>query len=158
MKMLNNDLKQQLKQVFGQLTNDVTIALFTDGGNCQTCAETLAFMEELEPLSDKLHLERYDTIGNRDLADRYHVTMVPSLVLLDAERTYHGIKFNGIPAGHEINSFISALLEVSGNVSPVSEDLAEEVSAFNKPINIKVLSPSVVPTVQRPYKRHISSL
>lgn len=138
MKMLNNDLEKQLSEVFTQLTNDVTIALFTDKGTCQSCLETKDFMEELEPLSEKLHLVQYDLEENSDLAEKYNVQMVPSIVLLDHNLNYEGVKFNGIPAGHEINSFIPALLEVSGTVSELPEDLTAEIEAIDKPVNIKV--------------------
>ena len=138
MKMLNNELENQLKKVFEQLTNDVTIALFTDKGSCESCAQTKAFMEELVPLNDKLHLVNYTLEEESDLAKTYNVTMVPSIVLLDKNGNYKGIKFNGIPAGHEINSFIPALLEVSGTESELPNDLTKIIQAFDKPINIKV--------------------
>lgn len=137
-KMFNADLQKQLKEVFEGLSNDVTIALFTEAGDCYTCAETISYMEEFEELSEKIHLKKYDIHSNADLAKAYHVEMVPSIVLLDAEGTYRGVKFNGIPAGHEINSFISALLEVSGNLSSVPEDLTKRIENIKKPVNIKV--------------------
>jgi len=138
MKMLNSDLQKQLEEVFTQLTNDVTIALFTDKGSCESCSDTKEFMEELVPLSKKLHLVNYDLDEHSDLAEKYNVKMVPSIVLLDNNLIYNGVKFNGIPAGHEINSFIPALLEVSGTISELPEDLTAEIEAIDKPINIKV--------------------
>lgn len=156
MKMLNNELEKQLKEVFEQLTNDVTIALFTDKGSCESCAETKTFMEELEPLNDKLHLVNYTLEENSDLAKAYNVTMVPSIVLLDKDGNYKGIKFNGIPAGHEINSFIPALLEVSGTESELPYDLTKVIQAFDKPINIKVFvtlaCPHCAGAVQKAHK------
>lgn len=137
MKMFNADLEAQLKEVFNDLTNDVTIALFTEEG-CYSCEETTSYMEEVEALSDKIHLEKYTLSENQDLATRYQVEMVPSIVLLDSEKNYKRIKFNGIPAGHEINSFIPALLEVSGTVSELPEDLTKRIESIDQPVNIKV--------------------
>jgi len=138
MKMLNNEVENQLRDVFTQMTDEVTLALFTDGSDCQTCKETQSFMEELEPLNDKLHLSLYNINTDKELAESYHVTMVPSIVLLDAKGDYHGVKFNGIPAGHEINSFIPAILETSGTISALPDDLTKEIENINKPVNIKV--------------------
>lgn len=156
MKMLNNDLEKQLTEVFEQLTSDVTIALFTDKGSCESCSETKAFMEELEPLNEKLHLVHYDLNDNSDLAKEYNVVMVPSIVLLDKDLNYNGVKFNGIPAGHEINSFIPALLEVSGTTSELPEDLTREIESLDKPINIKVFvtlaCPHCAGAVQKAHK------
>lgn len=137
-KMFNDDLQKQLREVFEGLIDEVTIALFTEAGDCYTCAETIGYMEEFDELSDKIHLKKYDINENADLAKIYHVEMVPSIVILDAQDNYRGVKFNGIPAGHEINSFISALLEVSGNFSEVPEDLTKRIEKINKPVNIKV--------------------
>jgi len=138
MKMLNNEIEQQLRDVFTQLENKVTIALFTDQNDCATCKETKEFMEELLPLSDKLELVQYDIDKDTDLAEKFNVEMVPSIVLLDQNGDYKRIKFNGIPAGHEINSFIPALIEVSGAESQLPEDMTKAIMAINKPIDIKV--------------------
>jgi glutaredoxin-like protein len=116
----------------------VTIALFTQEGECITCEETLSYMQEVEELSDKIHLVNYDLNKDKELAEKYNVKMVPSIVLLDKNKEYHGVKFNGIPAGHEINSFIPALLEVSGHVSEMPKELEERIMKIDKPMNIKV--------------------
>jgi len=138
MKMFNEEIQGQLREVFEELKGDVTIALFTKEGECITCEETKAYMQEVEELSDKLHLVEYDMEKNSDLAEEYNVKMVPSIVLLDSNKEYHGVKFNGIPAGHEINSFIPALLEVSGHVSEMPKELEERIMKIDKPMNIKV--------------------
>ncbi len=138
MKMLNSEISTQLQEVFEQLQNKVTIALFTDGGDCQTCKETESYMNELVDLSDKLSLASYNVNTDVELAKKYGVEMVPSIVLLNADGQFQGVKFNGIPAGHEINSFIPALIEVSGAQSELPEDIISAVAAVDKPVNIKV--------------------
>ena len=57
---------------------------------------------------------------------------------MDHNEEYHRVKFNGIPAGHEINSFISALIEMSGAESEVPAELLERIQKIDKPVNIKV--------------------
>lgn len=138
MKLLNEEIQGQLKEVFTGMVNEVTIALFTKEGECYSCEETAGFMGELEELSDKIHLKKYDLVKDSGLAKVYNVQMTPSIVLLDSKGDYKGIKFNGIPAGHEINSFIPTLLEVSGAVSEVPEKLRKQVDRISKPVNIKV--------------------
>ncbi|WP_459480983.1 protein disulfide oxidoreductase [Clostridium saccharoperbutylacetonicum] len=137
MKLFNKELEEQLKDVFSNLVDDVNILLFTDN-NCDSCAATIDFVDEIEALSDKIHLEKYTLSDNADLADKYNVKLAPSLVLLDAKRNYLGIKFNGVPAGHEINSFISTILEVSGAQKGLPESIVARIKAIDKPVNIKV--------------------
>lgn len=138
MNMFNEELQGQLKEVFKDLKDNVTIALFTKEGECYTCEETRAYMQEVTELSDKLALNVYDIEKDADKAKAYHIEMVPSIVLLNAMGEYQGVKFNGIPAGHEINSFITALLEVSGHESAVSKELEDRIKKIDKPVNIKV--------------------
>ncbi|MGB4589836.1 MAG: thioredoxin family protein [Clostridiaceae bacterium] len=138
MNMFNEELQGQLKEVFKDLKDNVTIALFTKEGECYTCEETRAYMQEVTELSDKLALNVYDIEKHADKAKAYHIEMVPSIVLLNAKEEYQGVKFNGIPAGHEINSFITALLEVSGHESAVSKELEDRIKKIDKPVNIKV--------------------
>lgn len=137
-KLFNPEIEKQLQEVFENLTDKVTIALFTKDSGCETCPDTKQYMEEISALSSKIDLAYYSIDQHKDLAEEYNVKMVPSMVLLDAEGKYKGVKFNGIPAGHEINSFIGALMEVSGTESPMPEDLTKRIEAIEKPVNIKV--------------------
>ena len=138
MKLLNDELRGQLKEVFADMKDEVTLAVFTKEGTCNTCEETLAFMEEVESLSDKIHLKKLDLDKNADLASAYDVKMVPSIVLLDKDEKHVGVKFNGIPAGHEINSFIPGILEVSGAGEHLPEEYLKQLEGLTKPVNIKV--------------------
>lgn len=155
MKFFNEENEKQLKEVFGGLKGDVTIALFTEG-DCNTCKETGDFMSEIAALSDRIHLKSYDLKKDAQKAFEYGVTMVPSIVLLDPNGAYRGIKFNGIPAGHEINSFIPAILEISGAASEMPKDLEDRIMAIDEPTNIKVFvtlsCPHCAGAVQKAHK------
>lgn len=137
MKLITDDIRKQLEPIFDEMKENVTIAVFTKSGTCHTCAETLSFMEEIADISDNIYLQTY-TEDNKDLVEAYHIEMYPSIVLLDGEGLYHGVKFNGMPAGHEFNSFIPAILETSGLGQDLPANLADQVAAVDKPINIKV--------------------
>jgi glutaredoxin-like protein len=137
MKMFTPDLEKQLKEIFAVMPGDVTIALFTEPG-CPTGEETDGLMEEVAALNEHIRLVRYDLKKDAAKAAEYHVERVPTIVLLDSAGAYRGIKFNGIPAGHEINSFIPALLEVSGATSEMPKEFADRIAAIAKPIHIQV--------------------
>ena len=139
------------------MPKDLTIALFIDKAKgCQSCEETSSYMEEVSELSERIHLQVYDINEDLDKAKEYNVVMVPSIVLLDSEGTYHGVKFNGMPAGHEINSFIPDLLETSGLESEVPEPLKSQIEGIDKPVNIKVFvtlsCPHCAGAVQKAHK------
>lgn len=138
MKYLNEEVKNQLSEILSGMKDEVNILVFTKEEPCETCEETRDFLNEFASVSNKLNLEMLDIKTDALKANDYNVTLTPSIVLLDKERNYKRIKFNGIPTGHEINSFISSLMEVSGNTSKLPADISERLSKISKPMNIKV--------------------
>ena len=135
---MNEEIQNQLRDIFKEMKNDVTMVLFTKAGECYSCEETLGLLEEVSELSDKIHLKTLDFDKDTDLVKQYNIEMVPSFVILNSKDEYTGVKFNGIPAGHEINSFIPALIEMSGAESDVPAELVDRIKSINKPVNIKV--------------------
>lgn len=135
-KLLNEEIQKQLREVFNELKDSVHMVLFTEGDNCESCEATQSLLNEVAELSDKLKLSVHDLTSEE--AKTYDITMAPAFVMLDGQGVYKGVKFNGIPAGHEINSFISALLEMSGAESEVPPEILERIAKIDKPINIKV--------------------
>lgn len=160
MKMLDDDTIKQLTELFAFLPQDITLAVFTDG-DCNTCPETRQFMQEISELSDKIHFTAYDIKDAPDQAALYNIEMVPAVVLLDSEGRYSRVKFNGIPAGHEVNSFLYALIEVSGIVSEIPPEMAARIQAIAKPVNIKVFVTLTCPycseAVQKAHKLAMSN-
>jgi glutaredoxin-like protein len=138
MSLLNEEVRGQLSEVFEGMGNDVTIALFTKEDNCETCSDTKSFMEEVSTLSEQLNLESYDLDDDREKAEAFKVDKVPAIVLLDADKKYQGVKFYGIPAGHEINSFVTGIMEVSGVGEDLPDDLLEQIKGIDKDVDIKV--------------------
>lgn len=137
-KLFNSDVEKQIKDILAQAKKSITLVLFTKEGDCATCAETKQLLTEIEALSSKVSLVLKDIEKDADEALSYGVTLTPSFVILDDQNNYKGVKFNGIPAGHEINSFISALLEMSGLDIQYEDQVISRIKALKKPVNIKV--------------------
>ena len=60
MRLMNDDVANQLRTLFKDIKDDVTIAFFTSTGECVSCEETHSLLHEVEELSDKIHLKHYD--------------------------------------------------------------------------------------------------
>lgn len=138
MKLFNEELEGQLREVFGEMKQPIQLALFLKEEGCYTGEETKSYMSEIAALSDKIELKIYDVEKDKALAEQYGIEMVPSTVFLNHAGAYEGVKFNGIPAGHEINSFVSAVLEVSGAGEEAPEELQAFLDGLTEPVNIKV--------------------
>ena len=137
-KLFNDDVRKQITDILTQAKNPVQIVLFTKEGVCPTCAETKQLLEEVCDTTDKLSLISKNIETDSALAETYGITLTPSFVMLDHEGNYKGVMFNGIPAGHEINSLISALLEMSGLNIHYQEQIIKRIKSIDKPVNIKV--------------------
>ncbi len=136
--LLNEDVQKQVKEVLAPMEGSVKMVLFTKEDPCQTCGETRQLLNEVSALSEKIAVEEKDLNQDKDLAEKYGITMTPSFVVLDGEGNYKGVKFNGIPAGHEINSFLSALIDMSGVDYGFEAKDVEVIKNVKKPVNIKV--------------------
>lgn len=137
-KLLDQDIQNQIKDFLSPMVNPVTLVLFTQDNPCDTCTETRQLLSEIAELNDKLTFIEKDLVEDIKDADLYGIEMTPSFVMLDHEGKYRGVKFNGIPAGHEINSFLSAILDMSGVDFGYDEKLISRIQKINKPVNIKV--------------------
>ena len=135
-KLLNTEVENQLKDVFSGMTKDITMVLFTSQDNCDSCEPTQQLLSEVAALSPRINLVEKDL--NSEEAKTYEIERVPAFVMLNDKGEDLGVKFNGIPAGHEINSFVSAIMEVGGQESELPAEIMERIAKINKPVNIKV--------------------
>jgi glutaredoxin-like protein len=139
--LLNDDIKQQVSEVFDQLKEPVQILFFGSTENCEYCAETRQLAEEVAALSDKISVEIHDLQADAEIARQYGVDKAPALVLAarDGETlTDMGISFSGIPAGHEFTSLIQSLLIVSRRDSGLSETSRAFLKDLDRPLRLQV--------------------
>ena len=130
-KLLNEDVQKMLKDILVEMKDDVHVKLYVDSMDCDTCTESHQLMSEISELNDKLHYELIE--GKND-----EITSYPMITILDKNQKDKGVYFKGIPAGHEINAFLSALIDVSGKPLDLDEETIKRIKAIDKPTNIKV--------------------
>jgi alkyl hydroperoxide reductase subunit AhpF len=146
-KLLPESIVAQIREVFQQLKQPVHLLFFSSQTDCEYCAETRQLLEELTPLSDLLSLSVYDLAADADLARRYQVeNKAPAIVIAaqeGAQITDYGIRYLGIPSGHEFSTLIQSILLVSGRDSGLSPQMRAYVKALTKPLHLEVF---VTPT------------
>ncbi|HYH20485.1 MAG TPA: alkyl hydroperoxide reductase subunit F [Azospirillum sp.] len=111
--MLDSTVKDQLKAYFERITQPVELVASLDGG--VKSQELLTLLEEVASLSDKITLVR----GGDDARK-------PSFAINRAG-TGIGVRFAGLPMGHEFNSLVLALLQVGGHPAKESPEVIEQV-------------------------------
>ena len=136
--LLNAELQNQIREFLAPMKEKVTLVLFTQDSPCETCTETRQLLSEISSLNDKITFVEKDLYEDIKETDLYGITLTPSFVMLDSEGQYRGVKFNGIPAGHEINSFLSAIIDMSGVDFGFDKKTIERIKKIDKKVNIKV--------------------
>lgn len=128
-KLLNHEIVTQLRDAFQKMEHPVELILFVSEKHCDYCAETRQLLEEVAPLSDMLSLRVYDLEADADAAAKFNVSAAPAILILAREGeqvTDLGVRYMGIPSGHEFGTLIQAILLVSGRDS----GLAPETRAY----------------------------
>ena len=145
-RLLNDDIVQQIREVFEGLKHPVHIMFFGSAKNCQYCDETRQLAEEVAEISDLISMDVYDVENDADLAKLYNVSDAPGLVIATKEAdqiTDFGVRLMGIPSGHEFTSLIQDILLVSNRDSGLSDQTREFLKGLDKPILLQVF---VTPT------------
>lgn len=138
MSMLPKEAKEKLTKVLEEMDEKVTLLYFTQEFECPFCKETRAFLQEFRELNGKIEFQEYDFVKNSDIAKLYGVDKIPAIVVADSRKEDTRIKFYGIPAGYEINSFVAAVLEVSTEEYKYGSKMEERIKNIDKDIHIQV--------------------
>lgn len=122
--MLDDNLKTQLKAYLERLTRPVELVASLDDG--EASRELQALLQDIKGLSDKVSV-----IERRDDAERK-----PSF-LITTPGLDTGVRFAGVPLGHEFTSLVLALLQVGGHPSKEAADLLEQIRNLNGDFNFE---------------------
>ena len=144
--LLNDEVTKQVSEAFEQLKAPVQIIFFGTKEQCEYCDDTLKLVDEVAALSDKLSVQAFDILTDSAVAENYNVSLAPGLVIagLGADGPIdYGVRYAGIPAGHEFSSLIQDLILVSGRDSGLNEQTREFLGSLKEPLNLQVF---VTPT------------
>jgi glutaredoxin-like protein len=146
-RLLNDGITKQVRDVFdAQLKQPVEMLFFGRKTDCETCGETRQLLEELAAISPKLSLSVYDVDENPAIAQQHQVDKFPGLVLAakdDGSLVDYGIRFAGIPSGHEFSTLIHDLILVSERDSGLSAKTRDFLKTLTRPVHLQVF---VTPT------------
>ena len=113
-KMISEEIQKQLSEVFSGLEEAVDVMFFGSKLRaCEYCEHTWQMLSEITALSDKIELVTFDIDESPEIAQKYKVELVPGIIIAakdDEEIKDYGVRFSGIPAGHEFSSLINSIL------------------------------------------------
>lgn len=144
--ILTEDIQNQVREVFTQLKEPVEILFFGRQEDCDFCEPARQLAEEVAGLSDLLHFSAYDLDADSLKAQTYQVDKAPGLVIAGREGDRivdYGVRYAGIPSGHEFTSLIHDLILVSARDSGLSKQTRELLRKLDRPVTLQVF---VTPT------------
>ncbi|USI74990.1 alkyl hydroperoxide reductase subunit F [Sphingomonas morindae] len=115
--MLDATLKAQLKAYLEKIQQPVELVASLD--ESAKAREMQALLEDIAALSDSVTYVRQDDDKRR-----------PSF-MIRRKGTDIGVRFAGVPMGHEFTSLVLALLQVGGHPAKLSQDVIEQIRALD---------------------------
>ena len=153
--LLNDALRGQIATVLGRMENNVTLVTIVDPTN-EKSIELRDLVIDIADLGDKLEAVVKTKGEDAALEAKVNADKFPVVALVDKDGNYSGVKFHGVPGGHELNSFLLAIYNLARPGQALDTSVLEAIKAVDKKVNIKVavslschLCPDVVVGAQR---------
>lgn len=133
--------KTVIRTRFEELEHPVKLVNFTQELECMYCSETRQLMEEVAELSDKVSLEVYNFVTDKDQTQKYSIDKIPATVVEGAKD--YGVRFFGIPSGYEFGTLVESIVLVSRGDSGLKPQTREALAKLSEPAHMQVF---VTPT------------
>lgn len=136
MPLITDAVRRQAQMLLGNLANPVRLVVFTQEMECEHCRENRQLAEEVAALSDRLSLEVYNFLLDKEKVGEFKPERVPALIVA-GEKDY-GIRFYGVPAGFEFTTLLNAIHLVGRGDSGLLPQTRERLAALAEPLDISV--------------------
>jgi glutaredoxin-like protein len=149
MTLLSTTDQERLRADLSSMTRDVRLLFFTQTLACDTCLPTRQILDELPRLSDRITLEEFNLILDKDKAAEYGIDRAPAVAIVslsdDGEVQDSRIRFVGAPTGYEFLSLVRAIQLVGGSPSTLSPASRQRLDDLEHPVTLKVFSTPTCP-------------
>jgi len=136
MSILKDKEKEQVGKILGDLENEVKLVMFGKEGD-EHCEVTKELVEELGALVEKVTAEVHDMASEQELAKEFGIDKVPALIVMGDQD--YGIRFYGVPAGHEFATLLEDIRDVGRRDPKLSDEIGEQLSKVDKPVKMEVM-------------------
>ncbi len=136
MVILNENIKNQVKEIFKELKDPVKLTVFTQKIECPSCEDNRRLMEEISSLSDKIDTDVFNFVIDKERAEHFNIDKIPTTIV-SGEKDY-GVRFFGIPGGYEFTSFINSIKMISFGETGLSIETKNKLKTLKNPVHIQV--------------------
>jgi glutaredoxin-like protein len=141
MSLLSEDQKRQVMERFAKnLLNPVTLTVFTQEYECNYCKENRELAQDLASATDKIKLEIFDLMKDKEKAAELGVDKVPATVIRGEKGS---VRLFGVPAGYEFSTFLTDIILLSRGETELSPETRKVLATVKTPVHVQVF---VTPT------------
>ena len=130
-----------LEAALADLAAPVKLLFFTQTFGCDTCVPARRLVDRSASLSEHVTVDEFNLVLDKDAVQAYGVRRVPAIAVVGEADT--GIRFYGVPEGHELISLVDAILLVASRDSGLSDESRARLAEVDEPVDIQVF---VTPT------------
>jgi glutaredoxin-like protein len=141
MGLIGDDNALEIRERLKDMVLPVKLVHFTQELNLEYGREAKQLLTEVLTLSDKLSLEVYNFLLDKDKVSEYGIDKVPATAVRNGKD--YGIRFYGLPAGYEFATLLDAILSVSHGDSGLKAENKEKLAKVSQPVHLQVF---VTPT------------
>ena len=135
-RLLDENTAKQVKEVLNEMEGTVKCLLFKGDNEYSQVTEQL--LKEVSEVNDKIIIESYDI--NDSLSEEFDIDkeLTPAMVMLNSNGEDLGVRFYGIPSGHEFSTLLQELIAMSkGGKTEFSEEAVNKLSSIDKKLRIR---------------------
>ena len=136
--MLSDTDVAEIRERLDEMTGPVKLVHFTRELDLQYGPQAKQLLEELTQMSDKLTLETYDFLADKEKTAEYAIDKVPATAIRNGKD--YGIRFFGLPAGYEFAALLDAILAVSKGDSGLNSESREKLAQLTQPLHLQVFT------------------
>ncbi len=140
---------EYLKDLFSkEMEGEVKILLFKsdDKSKCQYCDILLDIFNEVSEIDDRIKVEVFDADDDKVALEKYGIAedRIPAVVFLTGDGEDKGVRYYGLPAGHEFSTVVQNIVSFSKGAQPdLSPASVDKLKQVDSPMEILVF---VTPT------------
>ena len=128
----------ELEATLAGIGAPVTLVFFTQTFGCDSCVPARQIVDRIASFSDQITVEEYNLVLDKDQVETYGVQRVPAIAVVG--QTDVGIRFYGVPEGHELVSLVEAITLVAAGDSGLSDESRALIASVDQRIDIQVFA------------------
>jgi hypothetical protein len=118
------------------MNKPVRLVLFTSDTGCEGCPDMLELVRAIKGKFDKIALETYDVVMDRDKAELYGVKLVPALVVQGADGK--AVRFYGMLEDIFLDILLSTISAVSHGRTWFPADVERALAHLTNDVSVRV--------------------